>query len=86
MLNLETNQNHMVEKGTYDSTAYRTAEEVKDCTSKDSPIERFAKYIIGKGYWSEGEDKAWTKEARQEVLKAFNTAEQINKPPSKTSW
>uniref|UniRef100_A0AC35THW8 2-oxoisovalerate dehydrogenase subunit alpha n=1 Tax=Rhabditophanes sp. KR3021 TaxID=114890 RepID=A0AC35THW8_9BILA len=66
-----------------DSTAYRTAEEVEEWKSKDSPIERFSKYIIGKGYWSEDEDKAWTAQARREVLKAFNAAEQIKKlPPS----
>uniref|UniRef100_A0A0N5BBE4 2-oxoisovalerate dehydrogenase subunit alpha n=1 Tax=Strongyloides papillosus TaxID=174720 RepID=A0A0N5BBE4_STREA len=62
-----------------DSTAYRTQEEINTWMEKDNTIKRFYQYLISNNYWSEDEDKQWMKDARKEVLTAFNNAEKVKK-------
>uniref|UniRef100_A0A0K0DYT9 2-oxoisovalerate dehydrogenase subunit alpha n=1 Tax=Strongyloides stercoralis TaxID=6248 RepID=A0A0K0DYT9_STRER len=62
-----------------DSTAYRTQDEINQWMEKDNTIKRFYQYLISNNYWSEEEDKEWIKDARKEVLTAFNNAEKVKK-------
>uniref|UniRef100_F1L131 2-oxoisovalerate dehydrogenase subunit alpha n=1 Tax=Ascaris suum TaxID=6253 RepID=F1L131_ASCSU len=60
-----------------DSTAYRSADEVKIWNKKEHPIARFRTYLIDKGWWKEGEEIEWQKNMRKEVLTAFSEAEKV---------
>ena len=48
--------------------------------SRDSPINRFRKYLEKKGWWSAEEEAAFKKSTRSQVLKAFMDAEKVKKP------
>ncbi|KAJ3248213.1 hypothetical protein HDU78_001613 [Chytriomyces hyalinus] len=63
-----------------DSSAYRPKTEVSDWMKKDSPINRFRKYLETKGWWSEEEEQALRKACRTEILSAFSAAEKVKKP------
>uniref|UniRef100_A0A915BYZ5 2-oxoisovalerate dehydrogenase subunit alpha n=1 Tax=Parascaris univalens TaxID=6257 RepID=A0A915BYZ5_PARUN len=60
-----------------DSTAYRSADEVKTWNKKEHPIARFRTYLIDKGWWKESEEAEWQKNMRKEVLTAFSEAEKV---------
>jgi 2-oxoisovalerate dehydrogenase E1 component alpha subunit len=66
-----------------DSSAYRSKDEVAGWMKKDSPINRFQRYLESKGYWSEEQDKEFRKTARRDILKAFSSAEARKKPAVK---
>jgi len=64
-----------------DSTAYRSKKEVDDWKSRDNPVTRFRKYLESKSWWSQKNEDAWKKETRSHVLKEFQKAESLKKPP-----
>ena len=64
-----------------DSSAYRSKQEVAGWKDKESPINRFRKYLEAKQLWNAQEDEKYRKDARARVLKAFAAAEKIKKPP-----
>lgn len=64
-----------------DSSAYRSKKEVEDRNRNDNPIVRLRKYLEHQGWWDDKQDAAHKKEARVNVLKAFNKAETRKKPP-----
>jgi len=66
-----------------DSSAYRSATEVKYWKDVDTPINRLRSYLENKGWWSEKENNEWRKAALKEVMTAFEQAEQSKKPPMK---
>lgn len=58
-----------------DPTIYRDDSEVKEWEKKD-PIERFKKYLIDKGLWSEEKDKALYEEYESYVGETFKKVEE----------
>ncbi|XP_051127286.1 2-oxoisovalerate dehydrogenase subunit alpha 2, mitochondrial-like [Andrographis paniculata] len=63
-----------------DSSRYRPAEEIEWWRAAQDPVARFRKWLEGEGLWeaqSEAELRAY---ARNEVLRAIQVAERINKP------
>ncbi|BES93038.1 2-oxoisovalerate dehydrogenase subunit alpha [Nesidiocoris tenuis] len=63
-----------------DSTAYRSADEVKLWQQQDNPISRAYKYLAQKNLWNETAQEAFEKETRAQVLEAFANAEKVKKP------
>lgn len=57
-----------------DPSIYRTKEEENEWAKKD-PIDRFKKYLIDKGYWSEKEDKKLEEEVLEEINDTFKKVE-----------
>ncbi|MFQ5815542.1 MAG: pyruvate dehydrogenase (acetyl-transferring) E1 component subunit alpha [Candidatus Hydrothermarchaeaceae archaeon] len=62
-----------------DAKRYRTDEELKSWMEKD-PIERFKKYLAGKGIWSDELEKEFIEEAGEAVSKAVEEAEATPPP------
>lgn len=63
-----------------DPTIYRDDAEVKEWEEKD-PIERFKKYLIDKGLWSEEEDKRLYEEYENYVGESFKKVEESGLVP-----
>ncbi|XP_002165745.2 2-oxoisovalerate dehydrogenase subunit alpha, mitochondrial isoform X1 [Hydra vulgaris] len=63
-----------------DSSAYRSANEVKYWKDIDSPINRLRNYLENKGWWSEEENENLKKEVQKNIMQAFLKAEQTKKP------
>eukprot|EP00794_Sanderia_malayensis_P020389 gene20389-22400_t len=63
-----------------DSSAYRSSSEVEYWQTVDSPITRMRNYLQNEGFWTEEEDNQWKKNARAQVLAAFQRAEKLKKP------
>src|SRR5690554_5522496 len=57
-----------------DPSIYRTKEEEQEWAKKD-PIDRFKKYLIQKGYWSEEEDQKLVEEVNTEINDTFRKVE-----------
>ncbi len=57
-----------------DPTVYRDDAEVEEWRKKD-PIDRFRKYLIQKGFWSEDEEEAFAKEKADYVKETFEKVE-----------
>ena len=51
-----------------DSTVYRSAEEINIWNSTSNPIDRYGKYLINKGLWSEKENLDYDKECLDIVI------------------
>ena len=64
-----------------DSSAYRSKSEVDDQINSDNPILRLKRYCKNEGYLTDEEDEAMKKQARKDILAAFNRAESRKKPP-----
>ncbi|XP_078674634.1 2-oxoisovalerate dehydrogenase subunit alpha, mitochondrial-like isoform X1 [Branchiostoma floridae x Branchiostoma belcheri] len=64
-----------------DSTAYRSVDEVNYWDKQDHPIGRLRHYMVNQGWWDMEKEKAWMKQARNEVMQAFQRAEKKKKPP-----
>ncbi|KAI9666072.1 MAG: hypothetical protein M1821_004007 [Bathelium mastoideum] len=64
-----------------DSFAYRARVEVEDWKRRDNPITRLRKFMEGKGWWNEQQERESRIAIRKEVLTAFNRAEAEKKPP-----
>ncbi|NXO76853.1 ODBA dehydrogenase, partial [Sitta europaea] len=64
-----------------DSSAYRSVDEVNYWDKQDHPISRLRHYLGRRGWWDEGQEKAWRKSSRKMVLEAFEQAEREPKPP-----
>lgn len=64
-----------------DSTAYRSADEVKFWDETDSPILRLKRNLFHRGWWTDDEDKKYLTQVRKEILDAFAKAEKKKKPP-----
>jgi 2-oxoisovalerate dehydrogenase E1 component alpha subunit len=54
-----------------DSSAYRSKDEVKSW-GVDGPINRFRRYLEGKGLWDKGREEVQVKESKKAILKAFS--------------
>lgn len=87
---LEQSRPVMVEAMTYrvghhstsdDSSAYRSASEVKYWKEIDSPINRLRSYLEHKGWWNDEENEKWRKETLKNIMQAFEEAEACKKPP-----
>ncbi|XP_014250985.1 2-oxoisovalerate dehydrogenase subunit alpha, mitochondrial [Cimex lectularius] len=63
-----------------DSSAYRSAEEVKKWVQTDNPMVRTFKYLHGKNLWDEKKQSECEKEAKSIILKGFGRAEKVKKP------
>lgn len=63
-----------------DSSAYRSVDEIDYWTSNDSPTSKLRIYMESSGLWNENMEKEWLKQAREDVLKAFNAGEKKLKP------
>lgn len=63
-----------------DSSRYRPPEEIKHWTTNDYPNNKLKFYMISKCIWNEHKEDMWLKEARSEVLAAFNAGERKLKP------
>lgn len=63
-----------------DSLAYRSQEEIDSFANADNPVTKFKIYLINKGLWGEEQEKAYLKEARETVMKAFAAGEKKLKP------
>nr|CAD2193273.1 unnamed protein product [Meloidogyne enterolobii] len=64
-----------------DSSAYRSADEVKEWTELDLPILRYRRFLESKGWWNMEMDKQWLSKIKSEVLESFNKAEKVKKLP-----
>jgi pyruvate dehydrogenase E1 component alpha subunit len=62
-----------------DPKRYRTQEEVEEWQAKD-PIERFRKYLVAKGLWTDAEDEALWSWAKDQVAAAVTEAEAMPRP------
>lgn len=61
-----------------DPTRYRKKEEEKEWETKD-PLIRFRKYLIGKGIWSEEEEREIIEEAKQTIADGIKKADETPK-------
>ena len=50
-----------------DSSAYRSVDEVSYWDKHDHPIGRLRRYMVARDWWSDADEKAWTKETRRQV-------------------
>lgn len=64
-----------------DSSAYRSAHELKYWKEVDSPINRLRSYLENKGLWDDEKDAGLKKKAMKEIMAAFGRAEKAKKPP-----
>uniref|UniRef100_A0A6G1SA04 2-oxoisovalerate dehydrogenase subunit alpha n=1 Tax=Aceria tosichella TaxID=561515 RepID=A0A6G1SA04_9ACAR len=64
-----------------DSSAYRSADEVRQWEQEVGPLKRVYNYLCAQGLWSEERQTACLKEARANVIEALNWAESIKKLP-----
>ncbi|KAL7072571.1 hypothetical protein ACQ4LE_008041 [Meloidogyne hapla] len=64
-----------------DSSAYRSADEVKEWTELDLPILRYRRFLESKGWWDMEMDKQWLSKIKSDVLESFNKAEKVKKLP-----
>lgn len=62
-----------------DSTAYRSADEVRYWHNKDHPITRLRKYMEDRNWWNDKEEKMWREETKKQVLDALVEAESKRK-------
>lgn len=63
-----------------DSSAYRSANEVKYWKDIDSPINRLRSYLENQGWWSEGDNEEWKAQALKNIMTSFEGAEKALKP------
>lgn len=63
-----------------DSLSYRSPEEVKLWAQNDYPNNKLKYYMISRKIWDNVKEEIWLKQARQEVLEAFNKGEKKRKP------
>ncbi|XP_015751215.1 PREDICTED: 2-oxoisovalerate dehydrogenase subunit alpha, mitochondrial-like [Acropora digitifera] len=66
-----------------DSSVYRSLQEVNYWDKEDHPIGRLRLYMESKGWWDNGLEEDWKREARHQVMQAFSRAEKALKPPIK---
>lgn len=59
-----------------DPTGYRSRDEEDKWRAKD-PVQRMAKWLIGKGWFDEAENKKRIEQSRQDVLAALKEAEKV---------
>lgn len=65
-----------------DSSRYRSPEEVKHWAENDYPNNKLKFYMMSKNIWNNEKEEKWLKQARNDVLTAFNAGEKKLKP----SW
>lgn len=63
-----------------DSTAYRSAEDLKHWQEHNNPVKRLKNYLLARNLWSEQQETEWATSARKQVLEAFARAESKLKP------
>ena len=63
-----------------DSTAYRTAEEIKVWNTTENPISKLKNYLSKRGWWDEEEEAKYVKQVRQQVLSQISLSEKTKKP------
>lgn len=63
-----------------DSSAYRSAEDVKQWQDYNNPIKRLKAYLFDRNWWNDELDKAWITDVKKQVLKSFAFAEKKPKP------
>eukprot|EP00111_Clytia_hemisphaerica_P007827 TCONS_00022765-protein len=64
-----------------DSSAYRSAHELKYWKEVDSPINRLRAFLENKGLWNEEAETAAKKSIMKDIMAAFGRAEKAKKPP-----
>lgn len=64
-----------------DSSAYRSAEEIKNHDYYNNPIRRLKNHLLANGLWSEKQDEETIRVARSSVIEAINNAEKQKKLP-----
>jgi 2-oxoisovalerate dehydrogenase E1 component alpha subunit len=67
-----------------DSTAYRPKSEIKHFDDTFSPIRRFSKYLINKGWWSDEETNELRKSTEDFVVKELSRQEKVQLYPVDT--
>eukprot|EP00252_Welwitschia_mirabilis_P006317 TRINITY_DN1716_c0_g1_i1.p1 TRINITY_DN1716_c0_g1~~TRINITY_DN1716_c0_g1_i1.p1 ORF type:complete len:506 (-),score=84.70 TRINITY_DN1716_c0_g1_i1:401-1864(-) len=63
-----------------DSTKYRRVDEIEFWRNQYDPASRFRKWLDRNGWWTDKDEKFLRAEVRNEVIKAIQTAEQMEKP------
>ncbi|MDW7984532.1 MAG: thiamine pyrophosphate-dependent enzyme, partial [Acidobacteriota bacterium] len=66
-----------------DPSRYRDPEEVERWRLRD-PIERFRRYLIRKGLWDAGRERALVQRIRNDLMAAIQKAESTRPPPVET--
>lgn len=64
-----------------DSSAYRSAHELKYWKEVDSPLNRLRAFLENKGLWSDELEKSSRKSTMKDIMAAFGKAEKAKKPP-----
>lgn len=68
-----------------DPTVYRANSEVEEWVDKD-PIDRFRKYLMGKGLWDEEKEAAYSEERGAFVKETFETVEKSGLTPLEDTY
>jgi 2-oxoisovalerate dehydrogenase E1 component alpha subunit len=69
-----------------DSTAYRSADEVRQWEQQASPLRRLRRYLESNGLWSDHMEEECARVSRANVIEALNWAEKVKRSPVSTMF
>ncbi|KAF6170516.1 hypothetical protein GIB67_031924 [Kingdonia uniflora] len=64
-----------------DSTKYRSVDEIEHWRMTRDPVDRFRKWVVNSGLWSNEDESELRSDVRKKILHAIQVAEKLEKPP-----